>query len=127
MATRNKTAWVVDDDAVNRFLAVSFLQHMGWETREFLTGQETLDAARSGFPALMVIDISMPAMSGTELVSRLRQQPASRHTRFVAYTAHCLSEETQAMKRAGFHHILTKPVSYQHMLEAVDDPAPVDG
>jgi CheY-like chemotaxis protein len=123
MSTHTKTAWVIDDEAVNRVLAVSFLQHMGWETRELQSGQEAEDLAQGGFPALMVIDISMPNMSGTELVTRLRQQPASHHTRFVAYTAHGLSEEKQAMTEAGFHHILTKPVSYQQMLEAVDDAA----
>ena len=124
--TPNTTAWIVDDEPVNRILACAFLRHMGWTTREFGSGQETLDAAAAGCPALMIVDVSMPNMSGPELVRRLRQLPASRNTRFVAYTAHCLSDEIDHMKQAGFEHVLTKPVSFQHMRNALHGLTPVE-
>lgn len=112
-------AWIVDDEAVNRALASAFLQRIGWETREFASAQSVLEAGTSELPRLMIIDIRMPEMSGIDLVRLLRKRPQAHQTRFIAYTAHCVNGETEALLREGFHRALSKPVSFQQMREAV--------
>lgn len=116
-----KTAWIVDDEAVNRLLAAAFLQRLGWRTRDFACGDEVLDASASGLPPLLIIDIRMPRLSGTELMQRLRQHPDAHQAHFMAYTAHCLKDEAKALLDKGFHRVLSKPVSFQQMKEAVED------
>lgn len=119
MDTNNPmTAWVVDDEAVNRALASAFLKRLGWDTREFASGGEALEASSQGLPPLMIIDIRMPRMSGTDLVRTLRQHPDAQRTCFIAYTAHCLTDEASALMDEGFHRVLSKPVSFQQMQEA---------
>lgn len=112
-------AWIVDDEAVNRALASAFLQRLGWETREFPSAHSALEAGEGGLPALMIIDIRMPEISGIDLVRRLRKQPQAHLTRFIAYTAHCVNGEAAALLREGFHQALSKPVSFQQMRDAV--------
>lgn len=122
-ASHLKCAWIVDDEAVNRILAAAFLQRLGWSTRDFASGTEALQASSHGLPGLMIIDIRMPRLSGTELVQQLRQHPDAQQTCFIAYTAHCLNNEARALLDQGFHRVLTKPVSFQQMQEAVEHVA----
>jgi CheY-like chemotaxis protein len=116
----DKCAWIIDDEAVNRALASAFLQRMGWTTREMASGFEALEAASAGLPELLVVDIRMPGMSGTELMGQLRRRCEVGSSCFLAYTAHSLDEEIDDLREAGFHRILLKPVSYQQMKDAVD-------
>lgn len=120
MAAGDKWAWIIDDEVVNRALASAFLQRMGWNTREMASGFEALEAASAGLPELLIVDIRMPGMSGTELMGQLRQGFEISPSCFLAYTAHCLDEEIKGLREAGFHQILLKPVSYQQMKDAVD-------
>jgi CheY-like chemotaxis protein len=112
-------AWIVDDEAVNRILASAFLHRIGWQTREFPNAQAVLQASEQGLPPLMIIDIRMPEMSGSDLVRVLRKHPQADQTRFIAYTAHCVNGEGDALLRDGFHQVLSKPVSFQQMRDAV--------
>ena len=56
------------------------LQREGLETRVALTGEQGLSAALDpkGPPALVILDLMLPGMSGTELCRRLRREPATR-------------------------------------------------
>ncbi|MFM6985565.1 MAG: response regulator [Hydrogenophaga sp.] len=113
-------AWIVDDEAVNRALASAFLERLGWQTRAFASAAEVLDASAQGLPPLMIVDIRMPRMSGTELVQQLRRQTAAGNTRFIAYTAHCLDGDCNTLLAEGFDRVLGKPVSFQQMQDAVE-------
>lgn len=113
------TAWIVDDEAVNRALASAFLRRLGWVTREFASGGEVLQVTEQGLPSLMIIDIRMPRISGVELVRQLRQHADAGRARFIAYTAHCLADESRVLLAEGFHRVLNKPVSFQQMQEAI--------
>jgi CheY-like chemotaxis protein len=115
-----RTAWIVDDEAVNRALASAFLQRLGWSTREMDGGHAVLEAAREGLPQLLVVDIRMPRLSGPELVARLRERFDLGATCVLAYTAHCLREEVDGLRQSGFDRVLLKPVSFQDMKDAVD-------
>lgn len=114
-------AWVVDDEAVNRALVCAFLQRLGWASRAFDSAAAVLAAADEGLPALLIIDIRMPQMSGTELMTALRSRAGMSLPRFVAYTAHCFNGEIQALLQAGFDHVLIKPIAYRQMEEVVRD------
>ncbi len=67
---------VVDDDAPILLLMRSLLREFGFEPVTAASGEEALDAARREHPALVLLDLNMPGMSGDEVVRALRSEPA---------------------------------------------------
>ena len=65
------------------------LEREGLETRVALTGEQGLRAALDpkSPPALVILDLMLPGMSGTELCRRLRREPATRRTPIIMLTA----------------------------------------
>ena len=60
-----------NDDDANRDLITTALEEGGFEVREVATGAEALDAAREG-PALIVLDVNLPDISGLDVCRRLK-------------------------------------------------------
>ena len=104
-------ALIVDDHPVNAALVDAFLRRGGWDTEVVYEGQSALDAVDRRTYDLVLLDISMPGMSGIEVCAKLRAHPVVARMRVVAYTAHALPEEHETLRAGGFDDILTKPVS----------------
>jgi CheY-like chemotaxis protein len=112
---------VVDDNAVNRKLAVALLKRRGWTTAEADNGLSALDLmATQPFDAVL-LDISMPLLDGEETCRRIRANPAWAGLRVVAYTAHAMECERQRIMGAGFDDLVLKPISAQDLLRALPD------
>ncbi|MCE1186351.1 MAG: response regulator [Rhodocyclales bacterium] len=109
---------VVDDNPVNRKLAVAFVQRLGWQVEQAEAGAEALRLLAERPFDMVLLDISMPQMSGEEVLAHIRQTPALAGLRVVAYTAHALPEEKQTLMALGFDDLLIKPVSLKS-IEAV--------
>src|SRR4051794_25759723 len=65
---------IVDDDDACRTLLVSLFDRVGFETREAKSGSEALAAVREGRPAVVILDVHMPDMSGYEVCRELRDR-----------------------------------------------------
>jgi DNA-binding NarL/FixJ family response regulator len=65
---------VVDDDAELRALIVPVLDREGFAVREAQSGEEALTAARVQRPALVVLDVCLPGLSGYEVCHTLRSE-----------------------------------------------------
>lgn len=111
-------ALIVDDHPTNRLLACAMLRKLGWQTHEADCGQSALSLAATHRFRLILLDISMPGLSGEETCRELRRTHQSEAIRIVAYTAHAFPEERAAFLAAGFDEILVKPIS-RESLEAV--------
>lgn len=111
---------IVDDNALNRRLAVAILGRQGWSTAEASDGQQALQmlAGAHGFDAVL-LDISMPELNGDEVCRRLRTDPANAHLPVVAYTAHAMEEDRRRILEAGFDAIAIKPVTISSLLEPI--------
>lgn len=114
-------ALVVDDNAVNRKLAVALLKRRGWDTAEAENGEVGLSLMASQTFDAVVLDISMPVLDGEETCRRIRANPAWAGIRVVAYTAHALESERQRIMGAGFDDMVIKPVTAQDLLRALPD------
>lgn len=110
---------VVDDNLVNRRVAAAFLKRLGWEVEEAEDGEEALAAVGRSEFRLVLLDVSMPGMSGLDVCRRIRAGEQGWHLPLVAYTAHALSEEKAAMLEAGFDDILIKPINLQDLSAAL--------
>src|SRR5436305_9062408 len=79
------------------------LEREGLETRVALTGEQGLQAALDpkNPPALVLLDLMLPGMSGTELCRRLRREPQTRRTPIIMLTARGAESERVAGLRAA--------------------------
>jgi len=117
-----KRVLVVDDNAVNRKLALALLQRRGMHVEEADCGQMAVDMLNQDarFDAVL-LDISMPVMDGKEVCQIIRSSPKLARLRVVAYTAHAMQSERQSIMAAGFDELLIKPISAQDLLRVLPD------
>ncbi|CAM4299956.1 PAS-domain containing protein [Palleronia rufa] len=102
-----------EDNAVNRMVLEKLLEPSGVALTMVETGTEALAAITADAPDLVLTDISMPDMDGTELTRRLRAWEAETGRaplRIVAMTAHAMQDDIDAILAAGLDHVLTKPL-----------------
>lgn len=103
---------VVEDNPVNRTVAVSILKRLGCQIETAENGQIALERIASG-PAfdLVLMDCQMPVMDGFEATRNIRaaEQPAERPLRIVALTANAMSGDKEACLTAGMDDFLSKP------------------
>jgi two-component system cell cycle response regulator DivK len=79
---------LVDDNADTLDLYAIYLGYHGHHVIRARDGRQALDLARAHRPALILLDIEMPAMSGVEVLRRLRDDASFNQTFIVALTAH---------------------------------------
>lgn len=113
------TILVVDDEVSLRQLLVRQLRSEGYTVLEAGYGMEALDVARaSPEPIHLVLsDIRMPGMLGTELAQRLLAEHPS--VRVVLMSAHALDDLTTFNDRRGIVQVISKPFDGQKMLALV--------
>lgn len=109
--SKQRLALVVDDHQTNRLLASALLKRLGWDVQEAESGTLALDCASRQSFQLILLDISMPGLSGEETCSRLRQVLPLPAPRIIAYTAHAFPEDRERLLGAGFDEVLVKPVN----------------
>jgi len=110
---------VVEDDATNADMICILLRSWGHEVVLANGGREALAALKDGPFDLLLVDIRMPGMDGTELTREIRRREgAAGRLPIVALTANVAEETRSDSLAAGMDHFLTKPVD-PGMLDAL--------
>ena len=110
---------VVDDVAMNRDIARSFLRAAGHEATCAESGEEAVAAAANTEFDVVLMDVRMPGMDGLEATRRIRALPGARgQVPIVALTAQAFNEQVAECRKAGMDDHLGKPFD-QDMLLAV--------
>ena len=110
---------IVEDNEKNLKLVRDVLQVKGYETLEAGTAEEGLKIARERKPALILMDIQLPGMSGIEALKALRAAPATAAIPVVAITASVMQQDRQQIMSAGFNGFIEKPINLRNFLETV--------
>ena len=86
-----------------------------------VTGEQGLAAALDAKspPALIILDLMLPGMSGTELCRRLRREPATRRTPIIMLTARTSEADRVAGLDLGADDYITKPFSVRELMARV--------
>jgi signal transduction histidine kinase/DNA-binding response OmpR family regulator len=103
---------VVDDNEINRFVAVEELRHVGYDADEASDGQEALRKFESNSYACILMDCQMPVMDGCEAARAMRRSEAHEgraRTPIIAVTAHAFVGERERVLAAGMDDFLSKP------------------
>ena len=111
---------VVDDYAGARYLRSRILNDAGYEVVEAVSGEEALRFAAAVHPALILLDVNLPDISGVEVCARLRQDPATADIPVIQITGAWLSEDARRRGLAsGANAYLTEPVDEVTLLREV--------
>lgn len=114
-----KLVLVVDDQQVNRLLAARMLKKLGWEAMEAEDGNKALAIMQSQPFDLVLLDISMPGLSGEEVCAQIRQ--GRDIPKIIAYTAHAMPDDVNKFKASGFDAVLIKPISNASLEAAIKE------
>jgi two-component system cell cycle response regulator DivK len=115
----NELILIVEDNEKNRKLERDVLQFHGYRIAEAETAEEGLRLAVESPPALVLMDIQLPGMSGIEALGRLRADPRTRSIPVIAVTASAMNQDRQKIMSAGFDGYQSKPINVKEFVAAV--------
>jgi CheY-like chemotaxis protein len=108
---------VVDDVEEDRVYLSAILSKAGYEVRSVSDAEEGLKEARQGRPALVVMDVQLPGISGLEATRRLKMDPLTARMPVIVVSAHDLNRKES--REANYDAVLRKPVGEEDLLAMV--------
>jgi two-component system cell cycle response regulator DivK len=102
---------VVEDNPLNLKLIRDVLQFSGYHVTEARSGEEGLQAAEHDPPDLVLMDLQLPGIDGTETLRRLRQDGLPASVPVIAVSAFAMAEDRNRASLAGFDGYVEKPIS----------------
>lgn len=111
---------IVEDNPDNRLLVEAILDEL-YDLTEYESGVAAVAGLGDNIPDLVLLDISLPEMDGTEVLRWIRSQEALSHLPVIALTAHAMSGDREKFLAEGFNDYLTKPIMDEDvLLEAIE-------
>jgi two-component system, cell cycle response regulator DivK len=110
---------IVEDNERNMKLVRDILGALGYAPLEASSGEAGLAAAAANMPALVLMDIQLPDMDGSEALARLREDERTAEIPVLALTAQAMEGDRERFLAAGFDGYLSKPVDVDELIAAV--------
>jgi PAS domain S-box-containing protein len=123
-ALRGLRVLLVEDNEINRELAVELLRRVGVEVGIAVNGQDALDALARAHYDVVLMDCQMPVMDGYEATRAVRRQPAWQSLPVIAMTANAIVGDREAALAAGMNDHVTKPIRVVELYAALARWAP---
>ncbi|WP_437969258.1 response regulator [Sorangium sp. So ce260] len=125
---------VVDDNEINRYVAMEQVEQLGLRVETASNGLEALEYVKQKQYVAVLMDCQMPVMDGYTATQKIREWESGtgRHTVIIALTAHALVGERDRVLAAGMDDYLAKPVRpqslqktlWRHVVLNRDEPEP---
>jgi CheY-like chemotaxis protein len=115
-----KNVLIVDDNGDLRRAVAMFLQAYGYETSEAASGHEAIETAIAKQPDVILLDLNLPDMKGTDAAQAIRTHPRTAHVAIVACSAYSAAELRQAVSQLGITEYLQKPFSAKGLATVVE-------
>ena len=106
---------VVEDNELNLKLVRDVLSHAGFDVIEATTGERCVELAAECGPDLVLMDLQLPGIDGTETMRRLRSDPRTHEMPVVAVTAFAMAEDRAQALSSGFDGYVAKPISVREL------------
>jgi CheY-like chemotaxis protein len=106
---------VADDNPDAAHTLSALLRMAGYEVHKASTGAEALKLAMELKPAVIVLDLAMPGISGYDVAKRIRAEPWGAGVTLIALTGY--ADDPERAAQAGFNHHFLKPVQVERLLE----------
>jgi len=118
-AANRPSILIVDDYDDARDVWTMLLGAEGFDVLTAANGPDALATALSETPSLVVLDLSLPGMSGVEVARAIRGQKSERPMPLVALTGYSDPEHLAQARAAGFDLVLTKPCTPSILIDEI--------
>ena len=113
------TALIIEDNEDNMVLITRLLKNAGYQTLEAITGLDGLEQAITRKPDFILLDIQLPDIEGTEVLSRLRNTDEGKEIPVIAVTSYAMSGDRERLLAAGCNGYIEKPVNPMLVIEQI--------
>jgi two-component system cell cycle response regulator DivK len=110
---------VVEDNERNLKLVRDVLEYAGFDVIAARSGEDGVALAASERPHLVLMDLQLPGIHGTEALRLLRSRPETADVPVVAVTAFAMKDDRELVLAAGFDGYLEKPISVRALPDQV--------
>ena len=110
---------IADDDADIRDLVAFKLEQANLDVVAVGDGVSALQAVRTHHPKLVVLDVSMPGMSGLDVCRMLRADPQTKDILVLMLTARVQEQDVEGGFSAGADDYVTKPFSPRELVSRI--------
>jgi two-component system sensor histidine kinase TorS len=114
------TVLVVEDHPVNQDVAAGFLAGLGHRAVIAATGEAALDRLGQGGIDAVLMDVSLPGISGIEATRRLRGLPGLAGLPVIGVSAHAQPSDRDACRAAGMDEVVAKPLTPEALAVALE-------
>ena len=118
---------VVEDNERNLKLLRDVLEYAGYDVRVARTAEDGIVLAVKEPPDLVLMDLQLPGIDGTEALRRLRENPRTADIPVVAVTAQAMKQDRERVLEAGFNGYVEKPISVRAFPDQVRRFLPDEG
>ena len=112
---------VIDDEPDASEVTQYLLEMYGANVMTASSGNQGLELVNIHKPRFIICDVSMPDVSGLDVVKQLKSQPATSSIPVIALTAHAMAGDREKLIAQGFHTYLSKPVRPETFVEQLVD------
>jgi len=123
MASTQRTILVVDDEASQRELLGDFVESLGFGSQEAESGEKALEAIRRNAPAMVLLDVRLPGISGIETLAEIRK--FADNLPVLMITAYADLRQAVSAVKSGADDYLAKPIDLDELRVAISDAVPV--
>ncbi|MGF1649874.1 MAG: response regulator [Hyphomicrobiaceae bacterium] len=110
---------IVEDNELNMKLFHDLLEAHGFSTVLTRNGVDAVDLAREHKPALILMDIQLPEVSGLEVTRWLKQDDELCDIPVVAVTAFAMRGDEERIRQGGCEAYISKPISIGSFIETI--------
>lgn len=110
---------LVEDHDDTREMCRVYLQFLGFRVLCARTAEEGVELSLAEHPAIIVMDVGLPMMTGTEAVRVLKTNPASASIPVLLLSGHAMPTQQSAGLAAGAERYVAKPCLPQELLEQI--------
>lgn len=117
--SKNRCIMIVEDDDDTRTMVKMILESQGYEVAAFPGGKEALDGFNEANPALILLDLMMPEMSGYDVLVHLKQRPETQNVPVVLLTAKGSGDDIISGYQYGADYYIPKPFTTEQLLYGI--------
>ena len=112
---------IVDDSPAQRFSLCKMVESGGHQPIAAESGEKALELAADEHPAVILMDIVMPGMSGYQATRRLHKSDSTRHIPVIFVSSRSGDADRAWGLRQGASEYVTKPVDANRLLAAISE------
>ena len=113
------TILLVEDNELNGNMLARRLTKRGYQVMVAVEGYQGIQLAQTNTPDLILMDLSLPLLSGWEATRRLKSLPVTCSIPVIALTAHAMAGDREKALDAGCDDYDTKPIELCRLLNKI--------